>query len=147
MTKLKVKVFADGASRGNGNTEAEAAIGIQIVDANGKQLDSHCERIGHATNNQAEYQALIKGLEMATKHTAGQVECHSDSQLVINQMNEKWKINNPSLKSLWIKAAGMENDFEKVTYLYLRRTDPRIAAVDALANEALDQDKELGRKP
>lgn len=90
-----------------------------------------------ATNNQAEYRALIKGLELATKHTTGQVDCYSDSQLVVNQMNEAWKVN-AKLKPLWIKAAGMENGFERVTYNHLRRTDPRIEAVDTIANEALD---------
>ena len=90
-----------------------------------------------ATNNQAEYWVLIKGLELARKHTTGQADCYSDNQLVVNQMNEVWKVN-AKLRPLWIEAAGMENDFEKVTYNHQRRTDLRIEAVDAIANEALD---------
>jgi ribonuclease HI len=95
-----------------------------------------------ATNNQAEYRALIRGLELATKHTTGQVDCYSDSQLVVNQLNETWKVNK-KLRPLWIEGAGMENDFEKVTYNHLRRTDPRIEAVDAIANKALDRESQL----
>ena len=90
-----------------------------------------------ATNNQTEYWALIKGLELVRKHTTGQVDCYSDSQLIVNQLNETWKVNK-KLCPLWIKAAGMESDFEKVTYSHLRRTDHRIEAVDTIANEALD---------
>jgi len=52
-------------------------------------------------------------------------------------MNEAWKVNK-KLRPLWIKAAGLENDFEKVTYNHVRRSDPGIEAVDSLANEALD---------
>ena len=96
------------------------------------------QAVGLATNNQAEYRALIKGLELAAKHTTGRVDCYSDSQLIVNQLNETLKVNK-KLRPLWIRAAGMENDFDKVTYNHLRRTDPRIEAVDTLANEALDE--------
>ena len=95
-----------------------------------------------ATNNQAEYWALIKGLELVRKHTTGQADCCSNSQLVVNQLNKMWKVNE-KLKPLWIKAAGMENDFEKVTDNHVRRTDPRVEAVDAIANEALDRESQL----
>ncbi len=131
-------LYTDGACRGNGSQEAQAAIAVRILDENGSALERFGQAIGLATNNQAEYRALIKGLELATKHTTGRVDCNSDSQLVVNQMNETWKVNK-KLKPLWIRAAGMENDFEKVTYNHLRRTDPRIEAVDAIANEALDK--------
>lgn len=136
---MRISIFTDGACRGNGSEAAEAAIGVQIVDSSDKVLNRHCERIGHATNNQAEYRALIRGLELATKYTSGQVDCYSDSQLVVNQMNEKWKIRDSKLRSLWTRAAGMESEFETVTYSYLPRADSRIAAADALANKALDE--------
>ena len=137
-TRRRVLLYTDGACRGNGSHAAQASIAVRIVDENGRELERFGQAIGLATNNQAEYRALIKGLELATKHTTGQVDCYSDSQLVVNQLNETWKVNK-KLKPLWIRAAGMENDFDKVTYNHLRRTDPRIVAVDTIANEALDE--------
>ncbi len=133
-----MQVYTDGACRGNGSQEAQASIAVRILNEAGRELARFGQAIGLATNNQAEYRALIKGLELATKHTNGRVDCYSDSQLVVNQLNETWKVNK-KLRPLWIKAAGMESDFEKVTYNHLRRTDPRIEAVDAIANEALDR--------
>ena len=131
-------LYTDGACRGNGSQAARAAIAARILDEKGRELERFGRAIGLATNNQAEYRALIKGLELASKHTTGQVDCFSDSQLIVSQLNETWKVNK-KLKPLWIKAAGMESDFEKVTYNHLRRTDHRIEAVDAIANEALDK--------
>ena len=133
-----MQVYTDGACRGNGSQEAQASIAVRILDETGCELERFGQAIGLATNNQAEYRALIKGLELATKHTTGRVDCYSDSQLVVNQLNEAWKVNK-KLKPLWIRAAGMENDFDKVTYNHLRRTDPRIEAVDTIANAALDK--------
>ena len=139
ITRKGVQLYTDGACRGNGSQEAQTAIAVRILDENGRELERFGQAIGLATNNQAEYRALIKGLELATKHTTGRVDCFSDSQLVVNQMNEAWKVN-AKLKPLWIKAAGLENDFDKVTYNHLRRTDARIAKVDAIANQALDEE-------
>lgn len=133
-----MQLYTDGACRGNGSQAAQASIAVRILDETGRELERFGECIGLATNNQAEYRALIKGLELARKHTTGRVDCFSDSQLVVNQLNETWKVNK-KLKPLWIRAAGMENDFEKVAYSHLRRTDPRIEAVDTIANEALDE--------
>ena len=138
MKHQKVQVFTDGASRGNGSQEADAAIAVRILDSSGKELESYAECIGRKTNNQAEYMAFIKGLELARGHTQVSVDCFSDSNLVIQQMKGLWKVGDPKLKSLWIKAVIKSDEFAKVTYTHLRRTDHRIAAVDALANDVLD---------
>jgi ribonuclease HI len=120
-TRKLVHLYTDGACRGNGSRAAQASIAVRILDENGRELERFGQAIGLATNNQAEYRALIKGLELATKHTTGRVDCYSDSQLVVSQMIETWKVNK-KLRPLWIRAAGMENDFDKVTYDHLRQT-------------------------
>ena len=137
--KQTVKLYTDGACRGNGREEADAAIGLYILDEDGKEIKRYVKHIGKSTNNQAEYRALIKGLELAAMCTSGQVDCFSDSQLVVNQMNEVWKVKNTKLKSLWIKACALEDAFERVTYTHLRRCDTKIARADAMANDALDR--------
>jgi len=138
MKYQRVRVFTDGASRGNGSQEADAAIAVRICDSSGKELNSYAECIGCKTNNQAEYMALIKGLELAKQHTQVSVECYSDSNLVVQQMKGLWKVTDAKLKSLWIKAVILSDEFAKVAYTHLPRTDYRIAAVDALANDVLD---------
>lgn len=79
----RVVLYTDGACRGNGSQEAQAAIAGRILDQNGRELERFGQAIGLATNNQAEYRALIKDLGLAKKHTTERVDCFSDSQLVI----------------------------------------------------------------
>lgn len=139
ILRKRVMVVVDGACRGNGTKTAEGAIGIQILSSSKKVLARYCERIGHTTNNQAEYKALIKGLELAKKYASGHIVVYSDSLLLVSQMNLEWKVKNEKLRILWMKAIEIEQQFETVVYAHLPRTDSRIKAVDALANKALDK--------
>lgn len=130
-----IKLFTDGGSRGN---PGPGAIGLLLLDEQNREIDSFKECIGHTTNNRAEYQALIKGLDLAAKHTRDRVLCFSDSELVIKQMSGIWRLKNDELRALYHKAKDKERPFKEVTYTHVRRTDPNIKKADRLVNDALD---------
>lgn len=130
-----VKVYTDGACRGN---PGSGAIGILISDDEGNVLDQHKECIGECTNNIAEYTALKKGLDLAVAHTRKKVVVHSDSKLVVCQMNGIWRIKKPHLKSLFDEVKQKEARFDKVIYNHVPRENQFIRQVDQMANDALD---------
>lgn len=137
MTKKKiVQLFTDGGARGN---PGPAAMGIFLVDWDGNPLKEHKEYLGETTNNQAEYRALVKGMGMAAVYWKGELHCFSDSELMVKQMIGEYQVKNYGLKKLFQQAKSLESRFERVTYTHLNRTDPRIATVDRLVNEALDE--------
>ena len=131
----RVLVYTDGGSRGN---PGPSATGILIYSPDGKLLHDHRETIGRATNNQAEYRAVLKALGLARGFTSGEVACHSDSRLLVNQLSGRFRIKNPGLKELLQEVRRAEKPFSRVTYTYLPRTDPRMRLADALVNRALD---------
>lgn len=131
----KIFINADGGSRKN---PGPAAIGIIIYDENKNFLDSYKEHIGEATNNTAEYKALIKALELAAKHTRGEVQVFMDSELVIKQMNSFYRIKKGHLFELYQQVKNNERTFKKVTYNYVTRNNKYQVKADQLVNEALD---------
>lgn len=131
-----LKIFTDGASRGN---PGDAAIAFIIEDEKGTVLEQHNESIGVATNNVAEYTAIIKALKRAAFHCKDQIKCFSDSELFVKQMNGEYKVKKGHLKELYSKVKVLEKKFKLVTYFNLPREDPKIAKVDKLANRALDR--------
>jgi ribonuclease HI len=128
-------LITDGASRGN---PGEAAIGFCILNADRAILREHGEPIGVATNNQAEYRALIAGLRAAKRITSGMLECKSDSELMVKQMRGECRVKAESLRMLWEEANEWARTFGQVNFVHAPRTDPDIVRVDRLANEALD---------
>jgi len=130
-----VKVFTDGGSRGN---PGPGAIGVIILDEQNNEIEKFKECIGHTTNNRAEYCALIKGLDLAAKHTRDTVSCHLDSELVVKQMEGAWRLKNNELRNLFSEVKDKERPFKKVIYTHVRRTNPSIQKADKLLNEALD---------
>ena len=131
----KINVHADGGSRGN---PGAAAIGIVILDENRNKLESHKECIGNATNNVAEYRALLKALQLAAKHTRKEVHIFMDSELIINQMNGIYKIKSPEMLELFQEVKSYERTFTKVVYNYVRRENKFQMMADKLVNEALE---------
>lgn len=131
-----IRTYTDGGARGN---PGPAAIGIVICNAEDKILYEKGERIGRATNNQAEYTAVIRALEFAAHYKATHVRCTLDSELVVRQLHGEYKIKNAQLKALFAKLKECERAFEKVTYHHVRRTHPMIRRADRLVNEALDE--------
>ena len=130
----KIFIHADGGSRKN---PGAAAIGILILDEEKKELESYKECIGNATNNVAEYKALLKALQLAAKHTRKEVHIFMDSELIINQMNGIYKIKSPELFELFQQVKDYERTFTKVIYNHVPRENKFQAMADRLVNEAL----------
>ena len=131
----EIHVFTDGACRGN---PGPAAIAFSIYDEKKNTLCEHKECIGDATNNVAEYNAIIRALEAATGYCRKRVFVYSDSELVIKQLKGSYKIKKQHLLGLFRTVKDKEKAFESVTYTHLKRENPRIQRVDLLANRALD---------
>ena len=125
----------DGGSRGN---PGPAAYGFVLTDPAGSEIEAVGEYIGTATNNVAEYRALIAGLGAAATHGATPLAVVMDSELVIRQMTGQYKVKHPGLKPLHTEARTAAARLPKVTYSSVRRDDNGRA--DGLVNEALDRE-------
>ncbi len=129
---------SDGGSRGN---PGPGAIGILIRDE-GKILTKFSEFIGDmVTNNEAEYTALIKVLKMASEITEGEITCVMDSELVVRQVQGKYKVKHPAMMELYFIVKKLEERFKNVNYLHAPREDKFQTIVDELLNEELDRRK------
>jgi ribonuclease HI len=126
-------LHVDGGARGN---PGPAAIGVVISDADGKVLEEVAETIGVATNNVAEYRALLRGLERAAALDAVEVQIVNDSELVAKQLTGAYKVKHPAMKPLHEQATKALRTFER----WQIRSVPRAqnAHADALVNRALD---------
>ena len=130
-----IQVYIDGASRGNPGL---AGIGIVIVQPKlHKKIMQYREFIGIATNNQAEYKALIKALELLRDLGASRAKILSDSQLLVKQLRGEYKVRNPELKKLFDEVKKREKFFESIEYKHIPREKNYHA--DRLANEAIDK--------
>ena len=134
--KLRLKVYSDGASRGN---PGPSAIAFMILSEDEKILKRHSEYVGVRTNNQAEYEALISALEFASKLTSQEVVCYMDSELVVKHLNEEYQVRNPKLKTLWLKVHELKQNFKKISFMHVPRTNRYIQEVDWLANQILNR--------
>ena len=130
---MKAKLFTDGGARGN---PGPAAYGYVIEAEDGTVLAAHGERIGIATNNVAEYRALVAGLEKAVELAVREVEVVSDSELLVKQMNGEYRVKNEALRGLSLQAARLAREIGNVSYTAVRREHNELA--DRLVNEALD---------
>jgi len=130
---LKLVVNVDGGARGN---PGPAAIGVVVSDLDGTVIDEFAEPIGVATNNVAEYRAVLKGIERAQGLGAAEIELIGDSELVARQLTGAYKVKHPSMKPLHAQALAALSGFDR----WRIRTVPRAqnARADALVNEALD---------
>ncbi|MDH3197820.1 MAG: ribonuclease HI family protein [Candidatus Krumholzibacteria bacterium] len=136
---LSVIVHADGGSRGNPGPAACAAI---LVDARGDELLRRTRRLGIATNNAAEYEAVILALEAARELSAYAVELRLDSELVARQIEGRYKVKHPDLKPLHARVMALLSAFGSYDVVHVRRVENREA--DALVNRALDGKDEDG---
>jgi ribonuclease HI len=130
---VKARLSTDGGARGN---PGPAAYGYVLESEDGHVLDARGERIGVATNNVAEYRALVAGLEKAVEVGVTELEVVSDSELLVKQMRGEYKVKNEALRELWKTANDLEDRLGKVTYTAVRRAHNELA--DSLVNEALD---------
>ncbi|MHB1417203.1 MAG: ribonuclease HI family protein [Chloroflexota bacterium] len=133
-TNGRVVLRADGASRGN---PGPAAIAYVLLDARGRELAAEGRCIGQATNNEAEYRALIAGLERAKTLPAGELDIRLDSELVVFQLTGRYRVRTPHLVPLHERARTLLSAFSKVTVRHVPRREN--ARSDQLANLALDE--------
>lgn len=131
MTGLHV--YCDGASRGN---PGEAGIGYVIIDAGGEVIKEESDYLGLATNNVAEYTALIRSLQDSLKLGAGSVHVCSDSQLMVRQIKGEYKVKSPGLAPLFRQVMGLIATFEDFEIRYIPREQNKYA--DLLANKGID---------
>jgi ribonuclease HI len=130
---VKAKLFTDGGSRGN---PGPAAYGFVLEAEDGTVIDARGEAIGIATNNVAEYAALVAGLERALEAGVVELEVVSDSELLVKQMRGEYRVKNKALQDLVLDASRLARKIHRVTYTAVRREHNVLA--DKLVNEALD---------
>jgi len=130
---VRARLFTDGGARGNPGPAAYAYV-LEAED--GTVLDSRGEAIGVATNNVAEYRALLAGLEAAAATGVDELEVVSDSELMVKQMRGEYKVKNEALRGLSVEAGRLARQVGRVTYTAVRREHNLLA--DRLVNEALD---------
>lgn len=128
----RAHVYADGASRGN---PGPAAIGWVIVTGDGIVTEGN-DRIGETTNNRAEYEALVRALEVAQEYGFDTVEARSDSELLVKQVNGEWNVNDPGLRERRVRVRELLAGFEDWSLTHVPREVNERA--DNLANEAFE---------
>jgi ribonuclease HI len=129
-----LRLFTDGAARGN---PGPAAVGVVIEDEEGMRLRGLHRYIGKATNNEAEYQALIEGLKAVAEWKPDRLEVYLDSKLVVEQVKGAYKVKKPELVPLHRRAKELLGGYAEVVIAHVERERNRGA--DALANRALDE--------
>jgi ribonuclease HI len=131
---MKVVVYVDGGARGNPGPAASACV---ISSPTGELIGEHTQLIGNATNNVAEYKALLLGVAKARELGASEIEIVGDSELIAKQVSGEYKVKHPAMRPLYLEAMAALREFDSWSI----RTVPRAqnADADALVNAALDQ--------
>lgn len=128
-----IKLYTDGGARGN---PGPAGIGAVIIDEKGEVLGEISEYIGKATNNIAEYTALVRGLEKVLELGFKEVSCFLDSELAVKQLNREYKVKNEEIWKLFIKVYNLTHKFKKISFKHVERAKNKHA--DKLVNKALE---------
>ncbi len=127
-------MMSDGGSRGNPGI---AGAGAVLYGEDKKELDRDGVFCGVQTNNFAEYEGMICGLNVALRNDITDLEVFMDSKLIVEQMNGNWKVKNANIKPLFERAKNIAEGFEKISYSHIRREKNTVA--DAIANEVMDR--------
>jgi ribonuclease HI len=130
---VKARLSTDGGARGNPGPAASAFV-LEAED--GTVLEARGTAIGVATNNVAEYRALVDGLRRAVEVGVDELEVVSDSELLVRQMRGEYRVKNETLRGLFLEATALASRIGRVTYTAVRREHNELA--DRLVNEALD---------
>lgn len=130
----KLIIYSDGGARGN---PGPAGIGVVIFDEQGKAVKGVREFLGEKTNNEAEYEGVIRGLREAAALGAEVIEFRLDSELVQRQLNGIYKIKTPHIQELFLRVRNLETKFKKVVYQHVPREQNSEA--DKLVNKAIDE--------
>jgi ribonuclease HI len=132
---INLCLYTDGGSRGN---PGPAALAFLITNPAGEVLHAAGEFIGTATNNEAEYHALLRGLEVCLRRGEGSLQWVSDSELVVKQLRGEYKVRDVKLKPLFERAKVLVGRFTHVECEHRARSEPLIARADRLLNAVLD---------
>ncbi|MFW9970016.1 MAG: ribonuclease HI family protein [Candidatus Odinarchaeota archaeon] len=130
-----LKIYTDGAARGNPGPAAYAFIFVHDDNI----IHRESGYLGTATNNTAEYQAIIHALRIAGKFHRGHLQVFSDSNLTVQQINKKWKINYPHLSELCNEVYHLSQKYEKIEFFHMDRKNLYIQECDMLCNSQLDK--------
>lgn len=131
-----LEIYTDGASRINPGPSAWAFIFVK----EGNIFYQNCGHLGEATNNIAEYKAIINALKEAQKYTGGKIRIYSDSELAIRQINKNYRINKKHLSELCEEIYSLCQKFEKVEFLHVHRENMHIKKCDELCNKCLNNE-------
>jgi len=131
---MKLIIYTDGGARGN---PGPSGIGAVIYDEKKVVVAEVSEFIGKATNNQAEYKAVIAALVKAKEIGGEELEFYLDSELVVKQLKREYKVKNQELAPLFLKIYNLSMGFKKISFKHVPREMNKEA--DALANKAMDQ--------
>ncbi len=129
-------IYTDGASRGN---PGEGACAYVFTTTDGTVFEKDGEYLGETTNNRAEYQAIKLALDDAVSVHRGPIVLHSDSQLVIKQINGEYRVKSDNLKSLYDEILSLTNRYDDLEFRYVPRDNTQIGKADDHCNELLDQ--------
>jgi ribonuclease HI len=132
----RIKVFSDGAARGN---PGPAAIAYSIYDESGTCIDSGARLIGRATNNEAEYQALLLAMDRAREHCRDIAHFFLDSELVVKQVNGKYRARDERMRDYLSEVLSKMKCFRIVRVVHVPRENERTQLVDRMVNETLDR--------
>jgi len=131
---MHVHIFTDGGARGN---PGPAASGAVIKSLDGETLAQVMKYLGRTTNNQAEYTAIIIGLEKAKRLGATQVTLFMDSELATKQLKGEYRVKDPEIAKRFLEVKNLLPSFDRVTFTHVRRE--KNTEADALVNKCLDE--------
>ena len=134
--------YTDGGSRGN---PGPAGYGVVIQDSGGRTLDTLSQSIGETTNNVAEYQALLAALQYVLDHNGGRLKIYCDSELIVRQMQGRYRVRSADLLPLYERAREMVRRLDRFGIEHIPRE--RNAEADRLANEAMDHHMKQAMNP
>jgi ribonuclease HI len=132
----RLMLFSDGGARGNPGPAAAAYLAVTEA---GQVIKADSRFIGKATNNQAEYEALIDALVFAKTFNTEEVTCHLDSELVGKQLKGEYRVKNSELQKLWRRVIELKGCFKTICFVNVPRTNPYIQRADGLVNKTLDE--------
>ncbi len=129
----KLSIYTDGGARGN---PGPAALGVVIYDEEGKIIKKFGKYLGRKTNNEAEYEAVVRALLFARQLRASTIEFHLDSELIVRQLNHIYRVRDKRMLEFVLRIRSLETNFKKVSYRHIPREKNRLA--DRLVNETID---------
>jgi ribonuclease HI len=132
---MKLRIYTDGGSRGNPGPSAFACV---VVSEDGKVVLRKSRYLGEGTNNEAEYQGLIAGLQAAQEMGADEVEVVMDSELVVRQIEGRYAVKSEKLRPLFEQARTLLERFRSAKVSHTPRENPMTSMADSLVNEELD---------